>query len=95
MELADWTKTSGVALKRRDAEVCLLDADGNRVVVTLKKVLLIPSYAQDIFSVKVATTNGVKVFLQKIKTNSGIKAAQNLKYTPTKTVLHNNHWRTF
>ena len=35
MKLAYKTKTNGVALKRGDAEVCLLD--GNHVVVTLKK----------------------------------------------------------
>ena len=61
IELADGIKTSGGALKRRDAEVCLLDADGNQVAVTLKKSLLIPSYSHDIFSVKVATTNGAAV----------------------------------
>ena len=37
------TKTNGIALKRGDAEVCLLDGDRNRVVVTLKKSLCILS----------------------------------------------------
>ena len=43
MELADGTKTSCVSLKRGDAEVYQLDADGNQEAVTLKKALLIPS----------------------------------------------------
>ena len=62
--LADRTKTSVVALKRGDAEVCLLDANGNHVVVTLKKALLIPSYLQEIFSEKVTTTKGAAVILK-------------------------------
>ena len=62
MELADGTKTSGIALKRGDAEVSLQDAEGNHVVVTLKKTLLIPSHPQDIFVVK--TTNGLIVILK-------------------------------
>ena len=43
MKLADRTKTSIVALKRGDAEMCLLNVDGNHVMVTLKKALPIPS----------------------------------------------------
>ena len=39
IELADGTKTSGVALKRGDAEVCQLDVNGNHLVVILKRVL--------------------------------------------------------
>ena len=74
-------------MKRRDAEVCLLDADGNHVMVTLKKTLLIPSYSRDIFSIKVATTNRETVILKKIKMNSDIKAVKILNTRPQKTVL--------
>ena len=45
-------------------KVCLLDADRNQVAVTFKKALLIPSYPQDIFFVKVATTNGATIVLK-------------------------------
>ena len=59
--------TNGVALKRGDAEVCLLDADGNPVTVTLKKALLTLSYSPDIISVKVTTTNGATVIFKESK----------------------------
>ena len=52
VELADETKNNCVALKRRDAEMCQLDVDGNYVLVTLKKTQLITSCLHDIFSVK-------------------------------------------
>ena len=78
-------KSRSVALKRGDAEVCLLDVDENHEVVTLKKALLIPSYPQDIFSVKVAMKR--QLFLKKIKTNSSIKVAQSFKYTSTKDCI--------
>ena len=75
MELADGTKTSGIALKRGDAEVCLLDE--NRVLDTLKKALHIHFYPLDIFSVKVATTNGpTDIFIEnknQLKHKSGTK----------------------
>ena len=51
IELADGTKTNGVALKRGDAEICLVNANGNKESVTLKGALFILSYPQDIFSV--------------------------------------------
>ena len=57
MEQPEGTKNSGIAWKRADAEVCLLDADKNPVVVTLKKALLIPFYPHDIFSIKFVTTD--------------------------------------
>ena len=44
IELADDTKTNGVALKRGDAEICLVNANGNMQSVTLKGALFIPSY---------------------------------------------------
>ena len=64
MELADGTRMNNVALKRGDAEMCLLDREGRCSKVTLKKALFIPSYPQSIFSVKAATTNGATVTFQ-------------------------------
>ena len=61
VELADRTRTSGVALKTGEAEVCLQDTEGRRVTATLKDALYIPSYPQDIYSVKAATANGASV----------------------------------
>ena len=77
MELADGTKTSGVASERGDIDVCIQDANGNRVLVTLKKALFILSYSHDIFSVKVATINGATAIFKEnknqIKNKSGTK----------------------
>ena len=42
IELADGTKTNGVALRRGDAEICLVNANGNMESVTLKGALSIP-----------------------------------------------------
>lgn len=64
VELADGTRESGVALKRGDAEVCLIDNEGQQVKATLSSALYIPSYPQDIFSVKAATTNGASINFQ-------------------------------
>ena len=61
LELADGTRTCGVASKRGDAEIFLINSEGQRVKATLKRALYIPSYPQDIFSVKTATTNGASV----------------------------------
>lgn len=59
--MADGTRESGVALKRGDAEVSLVNSEGKRVKTMLKKALYIPSYPQDIFSVKAATANEVSI----------------------------------
>ena len=67
IELVDGTKTNGVALKRGDAEICLVNANGNMESVTLKGALLIPSYPQDIFSIKSATANGAAITFKKNK----------------------------
>ena len=67
IELADGTKTNGVALKRGDAEICLVNANGNMESVTLKGALFIPSYPQDIFSVKSVTANGATITFKKNK----------------------------
>ncbi|KAI7806633.1 hypothetical protein IRJ41_009193 [Triplophysa rosa] len=61
IELADGTRANGVALKRGDAEVYLIDREGRQVRTTLKKALYIPSYPQNIFSVKAATANGASI----------------------------------
>ncbi|TWW67383.1 hypothetical protein D4764_02G0004240 [Takifugu flavidus] len=62
VELADGTRNKRcVALRRGDAEVTLVDREGKRIKATLKKALYVPTYPQDIFSVKAATTNGASV----------------------------------
>ncbi|XP_060907353.1 uncharacterized protein LOC132984488 [Labrus mixtus] len=65
MELADGSRANNVALKRGDAEVYLQDSNGRLVPVTLKEALFIPTYPQDIFSVKAATSNGAKVVFKR------------------------------
>ena len=67
IELADGTKTNGVSLKRSDAEICQVNANGNKESVTLKGALSIPSYPQDIFSVKSATANRAAITFKKNK----------------------------
>ena len=67
MELADGKRTVGVAQDRGDAQVCLLNSDGCRCAVTLKNALYIPSYPQELFSVKCATAHGAKVFFDEGK----------------------------
>lgn len=61
MELADRKRTFGLAQGRGDAQVCLTDTKGCRCAVTLKNALYIPSFPQELFSVKSATANGAKV----------------------------------
>ena len=48
IELAGGTRTKDVTLKRGDAEVCLVDMDGNHVTVSQKGTLYIPLYPQSI-----------------------------------------------
>ena len=67
IELADGTKTNGGVLRRGDAEICLVNANVNMESVTLKDALFIPSYPQDIFSVKSATANGAAITFKKNK----------------------------
>ena len=67
IELADDTKTNRVALRRGDAEICLVNTNGNMESVTLKGALFIPSYPQDIFSVKSVTANGAVITFKKNK----------------------------
>src|SRR4029434_1751079 len=49
---------------RGDAEVCLVDSRGRRRSATLKQALYIPSYPQDIFSVRAATSSGATVIFK-------------------------------
>ncbi|XP_057695561.1 uncharacterized protein LOC130917843 [Corythoichthys intestinalis] len=64
VELADGTRCSGVALKRGDAECYLIDNRGQQRKATLRNALFIPSYLQDIFSVKAATSSGATVLFK-------------------------------
>lgn len=61
IELADGTKTTGVAKARGEAEISLVDSNGHKVTALLKKALYIPTFPQDIFSVKAATDNGAEL----------------------------------
>ena len=61
IELANGSKVSGMAKMRGDAEVYLLDSEGRQVKTRLKQALYIPSFPQNIFSVKAATANGAEV----------------------------------
>ena len=67
VELADGTRCKGVAGRRGDAEVCLIDSKGRHLNTTLRQALYIPSYPQDILSVKAATANGATVVFKKGK----------------------------
>ena len=61
VKLADGSKVSGMAKMRRDAEVYLLDREGRQVKTRLRQALYIPTFPQNIFSVKAATANGAEV----------------------------------
>ncbi|XP_039881526.1 uncharacterized protein LOC120729745 [Simochromis diagramma] len=67
VELADGTKCTGVAEQRGEAEFCLMDSRGQCHKTTLKQALYIPSYPQDIFSVKAATSNGATMIFKQGK----------------------------
>ena len=64
MELADGRRTFGLAEGRGDAQMCLTDSDGRTCTVTLKNALYIPSFPQELFSVKCATAHGAKVLFE-------------------------------
>ena len=61
IELADGTRSNNVALRRGDVEITIMDSNGNRVNVTLKNALYIPTYPQNIFSVQAANERGASV----------------------------------
>ena len=63
IELADGTRKNNIVEKIGDAEVILQGTKGN-IKVTLKNVLYIPSYPQDIFSAKAAVHGGAEIQLK-------------------------------
>ncbi len=65
MELADGTRCKGVAERRGDAEVWLVDIRGRHLKTMLRRALYIPSYPQDIFSVQAAASSGASVTFRK------------------------------
>ncbi len=67
VELADGSRCNGVAKRRGDAEVWLLDSRGRRFRTTLRSALYIPTYFQIIFSVKAATSSGATVIFRERK----------------------------
>lgn len=67
VELADGTKCQGVAKRRGDAKVILIDSKGLHHEATLRNALFVPSYPQDIFSVKAATASGATVIFKEGK----------------------------
>lgn len=76
MELAD-----GVAECRGDAAVYLIDDRGQHHKTTLRQVLDIPSYPQDIFSVRAATSSRVTVTFKQGKDNfTSMNAADYITY---------------
>lgn len=64
VELADGTRCSGVAQRRGTAVVTLIDSSGRRCNAKLRDALYVPSYPQNIFSVKAATTTGSTVIFK-------------------------------
>lgn len=44
--------------------MCLIDSRGRRLSATLKEALYVPSYPQDIFSVKATTSSGAMVIFK-------------------------------
>lgn len=64
VELADGSRTKGVAERRGDAQVHLLDSAGVCRNIILRQALYIPAYPQDIFSVKAATSSGATVLFK-------------------------------
>ena len=61
LELADGVRASGIALKRGAAKVWLRDNTGREVETELTGALYVPSFPQDIFSVRAATSKGATV----------------------------------
>ena len=62
IELADGTKVKGVAEKRGSVKIQMVDSQGNSYDAILDNCLYIPSYPDNIFSVKAANRKGVSVF---------------------------------
>lgn len=64
LELADGERTSGIALKKGTAKVRMRDNKGRDAVVMLQEALYVPSFSQDIFSIKAATAQGATVIFK-------------------------------
>lgn len=64
LELADGERASGIALKKGTAKVRMRDSEGHDVDLMLKEALYVPSFSQDIFSVKAATAQGATVIFK-------------------------------
>ena len=67
VEPVNGTQCVGVAERRGDAEVCLMDSKGRHLNVMLKQALYIPSFTQYILSVTAATASGATVIFKKGK----------------------------
>ena len=61
IELADGSRTSGVAHGRGAASVLLFDINGSPHKIRLENALYVPSYKQNLFSVQAATEQGASV----------------------------------
>lgn len=98
IELADGTKVSGVAKARGEAEIALMDSKGHKVTALLKNALYIPTFPQDIFSVRAATLNGAELHFKKgdnwmsvsDTTRFNIEVCGKLYYLPTITDENND-----
>ena len=60
IELADGTKTTGMAVKKGTIEISLKNSEGKVVTGTLDDVLHVPTFPQNIFSVQAATVKGAR-----------------------------------
>ena len=83
IELADNSRQTGVATARGNAQISLIDNKGISRQVTLKNVLCIPSYKQNILSVHSMTQNGLKVTFT--DQNSFISTKNNIIFPITKS----------
>lgn len=71
LQLADGKRTSGITLKKGTVQVHLRGNKGQVVETTLTGALYVPSFPQDIFSVKAATSQGATFsFSKKVRTDS-------------------------
>lgn len=94
LELADGERANGIAQRKGTAKVRLRDSKGCVVDMMLMKVLYVPSFTQDIFSVKAATSQGVTVIfkegqnrlMNKNGTSFGIHMHDRLFYLSTVVV---------
>ena len=75
IELADGSRTNGIASGRGNASVVLYDVNGTSHDIILENALYVPSYDQDIFSVQAATDKGATVMFTpdcaKLKAHNG------------------------